>query len=511
MDNSTISANNKRIAKNTLMLYIRMGITLLVGLYTSRVILEVLGIEDYGIYNVVGGVVTLFSFFSTSMQSAIERFLAFELGKNNRRKYNEIFNCSLIVFGGIMILVILFAETIGLWIVQNKLNISPERLDIVNFVYQISIGTTCISIMRIPYLAGILSQEKMSFFAIMSIFETILKLLLVYMLIFMSADKLILYSILIFVLTILTNLGYTIYCRKNIDLYKWHLCLDSVLYKKIISFSGWRLLGASSQMAEKQGINIILNLFFGTVVNAANGIANQVNAAVSSLIAGFQQSFHPQITKYYALGEYQPLNKLVNFSAKISFLLLSFFIIPLVYNIDYVLNIWLKEVPQYTSGFCILVLLNTLLETYNAPLWMTILATGKIAHYQIVLSILTYLSFGAACLLLFLGYEPVSVLLAKIVLTCFLILYRLYLLRNVIKNRIKFIKSAILKPCVVVLISFCTLYLLFGDITGFYRLSITLLYIIFLYPCVLYWVVLENSEKLWVRKSLKRLFTTSNI
>jgi len=320
------SENNKRIAKNTLFLYFRMFLSMGVALYTSRIILDALGIEDYGLYNVVGGTVGMFTFFSASMQSATQRFLAFELGKNNKENYNKVFNVNLVLYFLISILILILAETVGLWYITNKLNVPEGRENVVNIIYQVSILTTCISILRIPYTAGIVSQEKMSFFAYISILESILKLVIVYLIVNTKSDKLILYSVLILFVTVIINIVYIYYCSRDREsLYRFSLSNDKSIYFSILSFSSWRLLGASSQMAEHEGVNLSLNFFYGTIVNAANGIAHQVNIAVSSLVTSFQQAFQPQITKSYANQDWVYLDKIARTSAKLSFFTYFFY------------------------------------------------------------------------------------------------------------------------------------------------------------------------------------------
>lgn len=483
-----------------------MFLTMGVSLYTSRIIIDALGIEDYGLYNVVGGTVGLFTFFSASMQSATQRFLSFELGQNNKEKYNKVFNVNLVLYFFISLLILIIAETVGLWYITNKLNVPDGRENIVNIIYQVSIVATCLSILRIPYTSGIVSQEKMSFFAYVSILESILKLVIVYFIVNTESDKLVLYSILILVVTIIINAIYIIYCSRDREsLYKFSLSKDKSIYLSILSFSSWRLLGASAQMTEHEGVNLSLNYFFGTIINAANGIAFQVNVAVSGLVSSFQQAFQPQITKSFASQDWVYLDKIVKTSAKLSFLLLTFFIIPLSLNIDFILSVWLKEVPEYSAEFSILALANTLAHSFSAPLWMLILATGKIAKYQIYLSSIIILSVICDYLFLKYGYSPSIVFYVRIVTSTLIVFYRLYLLEYYYKiNLYNFTVDVILKPTLLFVFFTGIIYYITLQYDNLFRLIISISAVISIYPIFIFFFLLKENEKSFVSKSLKK-------
>lgn len=296
-------SNNKRIAKNTMMLYIRMLLSMIVSLYTSRVVLNILGVEDYGIYNVVGGVVVLFSFLNNAMASATQRFLNFELGRGDVLEVKRIFSISMTSYICIALLVLFLSETVGLWFFNTQLNIPSSRIDAASWVYQMSIFTFCFSILRIPYNASVIAYERMSFFAYISIIEVLMKLLIVYLLVLGSIDKLILYAILIFVVTVLVNAIYQFYCKHMFEICTYSFFWDKILFKKIIGFSGWSLFGSLANMSAQQGVNFLLNIFYGVTVNAAVGIANQVSSAIYAFISNFQTAFNPQLIKSYASGE----------------------------------------------------------------------------------------------------------------------------------------------------------------------------------------------------------------
>ncbi len=500
--------NNELITKNTFFLYVRMIVTMSISLYSSRVILDVLGFEDFGLYIVIGGLVGLFSFFSASIQSGIQRFLAFELGKNNYLRYNQFFNVSLVLFILLAFLIAILAETLGLWYLLNELNIPAGRESSAVIVFHFTVLSICISILRIPFMAGILAQEKMSFFAYVSILEAILKLLAVFLLVIGNFDKIILHSILIFSITLLINLAFMFYCFKDINkLYEFKLCRNIKLYLQLFSFSNWRLLGACAQMTEREGVALMLNNFFGVLVNASNGIAMQINIAVSGLVSSFQQAFMPQITKSYAIGDLKSLEILSNRSAKISFMMVAIFTIPLILNMEYVLDIWLVSVPEYASQFSTIILLTTLVESISAPLWMIILATGRIAFYQICLAAIIFFSVVCDYFLLKFGYPPVSVLYVFFITTLVTVFFRLILLRIYYGIKMNnYLKDAVLKPTSVTLAFLFLLNFCISGFENFEKLSISAITALTVFPALMYLIVFDKSEKQMLVNFYSRTF-----
>jgi O-antigen/teichoic acid export membrane protein len=314
--------NNKRIARNTLLLYFRMLLTMAVSFYTVRVVLDTLGVRDYGIYNVVGGVVTMFSFLSATMASASQRFFAFEIGRKNFEQLKKTFGITMTIYFIIGLVILILAETVGLWFLNTRMTIPLERLEAARWVYQFSILSFMVTMFSIPYNAAIVAHERMNAYAYVSIMEVLLKLGAVYMLVAFSFDKLKLYSILIFVVISITSMTYRIYCRKNFEECRVSFYWEKGLFKEIVTYSGWNLFGALASIFNNQGINIMLNLFFGPVVNAAQAIAYQINTAINQFVQNFLMAARPQITKYYANGELEQMLKLVFQSSKISFFLL---------------------------------------------------------------------------------------------------------------------------------------------------------------------------------------------
>ncbi len=408
------SENTRRIAKNTVMLYIRMLLIMAVTLYTSRVVLNVLGVEDFGIYNVVGGIVVMFSFLNGAMATSTQRFLSFSLGKNDQEQVARVFSMSMTTHISIALIVLLLAETFGLWIFYRYLNIPPERMGAAQWVYQLSVLTFCISIIRVPYNAGIIAYERMSFYAYISIVEVCLKLGMVILLQYLGSDKLILYALLMALTTGIVTFIYTLYWCKTFSVCRYHYFWDKHLYKELISFSGWSLFGSAANVGVQQGINILLNVFFGVVTNAALGIANQVSSAVSQLVGNFQTAFNPALVKSYASGDYSYFVRLIFQTSRFSYFLLFIIALPLYLCMPFVLKVWLDIVPEYTVVFCRWMLVFVLIDAVSAPLWISVQAIGKIRSYQLLMSALIFLNIPLSWLLLRLGKDAEWVMQVRV-------------------------------------------------------------------------------------------------
>ena len=500
---TTTSENNKRIAKNTMFLYIRMAVIMLVQLYTSRVILQTLGVEDYGIYNIVGAVVVSLSFITGPLSSATQRFLSFELGKKNTGRIKDIFSMSLIVYAILSLLILILAETIGLWFLNNKMEIPPERLYAANWVFQCSILTFIINILNTPFNSAIIAYEKMSFYAYISIFEALARLAVVYFLLLTNSDKLIVYGILIVAVTLSVTTLYKFYCRKYLKDIKIHWVKDKQLLKQLLSFSGWSLFGAVASMSADQGLNLLLNLFFGVTVNAAMGIANQVSAAVNQFVTNFQTAFNPSIVKSYAEGNMEALHQLICRSSKFSFLLLFTVVCPIFFNIEFILQLWLgANIPQYTADFCRLILICLLIDSLAAPLWASINATGKIRLYQICISSSILSNIIISFIFLKMGYPPVSVFIIKCFVTLCNFSVRMYFSRLLLGLSITYyFRRVILRIINVILPTVLLFYSLSNYSEGWELLIIaTLLFLAIYLPLTLFFV-LDTNE----RQTLKRI------
>lgn len=429
---SNISDNNRRIAKNTLMLYARMLILMLVGLYTGRITLNALGVDNFGIYNVVGGVVGLFSLLSGSLSAAISRYITFELGRDNPKKLRKVFSSAVTIQIVLSLIIVLLAETIGLWFLNNKLVIPIERMEAAHWVYQLSILTFVINLISVPYNATIIAHERMSAFAYMSVVDVFGKLLIAFSMYYSPFDRLIHYAILLAALSLLNRLIYGIYCKKHFAECTYTFSFDWLLLKQMFGFAGWNFIGASSAILRDQGGNIILNMFCGPAVNAARGIALQVSNAVQSFVSNFMTALNPQITKSYASGEHDYMMSLIFKGARFSYYILLVLSLPVIINARYILTIWLGIVPEHTVSFVQLVLIFAMSESLASPLITAMLATGNIRNYQIVVGGLQLLNLPLTYLFLRLEYPPESVFVIAIIISICCEIARLYMLSGMI-------------------------------------------------------------------------------
>lgn len=447
---SQTTDNNKRIAKNTLLLYFRMLLMMFVTLFTSRVVLDKLGVTDYGIYNVVGGVVAMLGFLNSSMSNAVQRYLSFEIGKNNEAGVNRIFNVSLFAHAGIAVFVFVVMEIVGVWYLNTHMNIPAERMDAANWVLQCSIFTTLFTIVQVPYNAIIISKEQMGIYAYISILEVVLKLLVVYMLAIGNFDKLKLYSVLIMVVTIGIVMICRFYCTRKYKEAKFKFIKDWNLLKQIVGFASWNMLGELAWVFTGQGVNIILNSFFGPVVNAARGLAEQVNGAVNRFVANFQTAVNPQLIKNYASDQLGEMKTLLFRSTRFSYYLLLALSLPIILKMDFILHLWLKEVPDYTTGFCQLVLVSSLVSTLSNLLAQVARAYGKIRNYQIIVSIFLFLNFPLSYIVLKFWGSPLSTMFVNIGINAMLLFVRLRLTNRMIQMTYGSFIRNVLFPVIIV-------------------------------------------------------------
>ena len=431
------SSINKRIAQNTLLLYLRMLFLMAVSLYTSRIVLNALGVEDFGIYNVVGGIVAMFNVLSGSLSAAISRFITYELGKGNQNSLNKIFSSAVTIQLGLSGIIILLAETLGIWFLNVKMNIPETRMEAANWVFQFSILTFVISLISVPYNASIIAHEKMSAFAYISILEAIGKLSIAYLIVISPIDKLIFYAILMCVVAFIIRFTYGNYCKRHFIECSYHFIWDKQLLRQMFSFAGWNFIGASSAILRDQGGNIVINLFCGPAVNAARGIAFQVNNAVNQFVVNFMTALNPQITKSYAVGDKEYMLTLIYQGARLSFYMLLLLSLPILVNTHYILELWLKTVPEHTAFFVQLVLIFALSESISQPLITAMLATGRIRNYQIIVGGLQMLNLPISYILLRLGFFPESVIIVAICISQCCLAARLIMLRGMISISIR--------------------------------------------------------------------------
>lgn len=444
------TVNTTQIAKNTVFLYIRMLLLLAVSLFTSRVILDVLGIEDYGLYNLVAGFITFLSFISNALVSSLQRFFNVALGKNDLMYYNEVFSMGINVLVGFSLLILIIGESFGLWFVMNNLNIPPERYDAAIWVYHISIITFIANTLRTPFHASIIAHEKMAFYAYISIFEVFARLGMVYLLMIIHTDHLIMYAFLYLIVILSVDLIYLLYCNKYFSecRYKW---INNVqLLKDVVSFSGWTLIGQASVVVKNQGEAILINRFFSVVANAAMGVATQVANALELFVSNFQTAFTPQLIQSYASQNLLEHKKLLFRASKFSYFLLLIMVIPLVAHIDFILNLWLVEIPEYTNLFIIFILISYLFGALSTPFVTSVFATGKIKNYQISLSITFLLGLLLVYILMKNGFKPYYVSIVAVFINICLLFVRLLFARKYVGISLRQYCMDVMFPVVIV-------------------------------------------------------------
>lgn len=398
--------NSRRIAKNTVLLYFRMLLLLAVSLYTSRVILSVLGVDDYGVYHLVAGFITIFTFFTQAVVGAMQRYFNVSLGHDDIMEYRHVYSMGFNIFVAFSIILLVLGETVGLWFIKTQLNIPAGRETAAIWVYHVSLISLIVTLLRTPHNASIIAHEKMEFYAYVSILEAFLKLFIVFLLSAINADKLIVYVFLYLLSTILINVVYAIYCRIRIPECRFVLIWDKPLFKSMVSFSGWNVLSSGARVLKNQGDSFFLNHYYSVAVNAAFGVASQVYNAVNLFLTNYQTAFKPQLVQSYAAGEMEAHYKLINRSAKLSYYLLVMIVIPVIFNLDELLGLWLEEVPQYTKEFCSFVLLAYLVDALGAPLSVSVHAQGSIKGFHIAVTVLSILGLVAGFLLLRSGAMP---------------------------------------------------------------------------------------------------------
>lgn len=446
--------NTRRIAKNTVILYFRMFVMMAIGLFTSRIVLQTLGVKDYGTYNVVGGVMGMFSILTASMASSISRFLTYELGRGNMEHLKKVFSTSMnvqLIMGGIIIVA---TEVVGVWFLNNKLNIPEGRMTAANWVFQFSIISFVLGLLMVPYNASIIAHEKMGVFAYMTFLDVGLKLLVVYSLYISPFDKLISYSVLLFCVSLLMRSIYATYCRRHFEECKYQRILDKKMLKEITSYAGWGAVGDGAWILNNQGVNILINIFFGITLNAARGVASTVDNMVQNFVRNFMVALNPQITKSYAAGDFAYMHKLVFFGAKYSFFMMLLFVIPICLEAELLLSLWLKTVPDYAVVFSQLSLLTSMCVLLGNTLTTSIAATGKIRNYELVVGMMSLSIFPLTWMAFKLGMSPVS---------CYIIYFLVFFLMIFVKIKVvskriymsgwDYVKNVLLKAFAVAILS----------------------------------------------------------
>lgn len=495
-----IVANNKRIAKNTLFLYFRMLIIMGITLYTSRVVLSVLGVKDYGIYNVVGGVVAMFSFLNTSMAISTQRFLSYELGLRDHSQLQKIFSTSINIHIGIAFVILLLSETVGLYFLDTYLNIPSNRLSAAHWIFHFSVLSFIVSVIQTPFNAVIMAHERMNVYAYISILEVLLKLLIVFILLWTDVDKLKLYALLIFCVTLIIGVMYIFYSVYSFSTCKYRFVFDKTLFVSILGFSSWNLLGALSVVLMSQGGNILLNIFFGPIVNASRGIAYQINAAINSFVYNFQSAINPQIVKFYAAGEQSYLMHLVYRGSRLSYFLLFVISFPILFYTNYVLKLWLGDVPEYAVIFCRLVIITALIDSLSGCMAVLAQATGSVRKYQIMISSLLLLNIPISYLGLKLYANPELVFYVGMFISLLAFFLRAFLLVKICSFHFKeFIYNILRRVLNVSIISFSIFISIFCICNNTLIHFLTFTFFSFIVNIILiFFLGMENDEKKFV-------------
>lgn len=499
--------SQSRIAKNTIILGLRMLITLAVSLYTSRLVLQVLGIDDYGIYNIIGGVVILLSVISNSMTNATQRFITYEMGQSNAGRVSEVFSMSLIAHGIICLAVFLLGETLGLWYVLTKLNIPPGREAAAGIVYQLTLLSVAVNLVRSPYHASVIAYEKMSFFALVSIVEVVLRLIIVVVLIKVPYDKLIWYALFILAVNLIIFLVYRFYCKHRFDTCSFRFKIDKAYFKQLFSFLGWSLMGSTASLGTQQAGNLIINKFLGVAVNAAYGVASQVNAAINSFVASFQTAFTPQLIKLYSQRRMDQFYSLSNKSALMSFYILFIVAFPILLRIDDVLAVWLVEVPGYAGSFCALLILYSLIDAIQAPFWIGINATGNIKVYEIWLSVILLLNIPLSIIALKMGMAPYWVLIIRVALNAITAIIRSIHVKVQLSFPIReYLTGVVARALLVAAVSTAIWLLIPHDVFGSSLAALVLFYLasVLVIAAIIWLIGLNKEERLGLKDLVRQ-------
>ncbi len=502
----SITENNTRIAKNTIFLYIRMLLIMMVTLYTSRVLLNVLGIEDYGIYNVVGGMVTMFAFFTSSLSNVTQRFFNFELGQGNIEKVRNVFNISVLIYFSISLITLIVVEIIGLWLIYHKLVIPVDRLNAAIWVFQATVFSLFFTLNGIVYNSILIARENMKVYAYIGLAEALSRLMIALILSYLCYDKLKLYAILLLLVTIGIQFCYFFSCKKYPEC-KYHFFWKKEMFLDLLKFASWNTLGTAVWAINEQGINVLLNIFFGPVVNASKGISSQVNSAVNNFGMNFFTAVRPQIVKSYANKNIPYFLKLVFNSSRYSFFLLLLVSLPLLFRTDYILYFWLGKVPEFASSFVSWIIIYSLINVLTNPLWSAIQAIGRLKKYCLIGSTVYLTAFPISYILLIQGNNPIIVFKVLVFVRLIYLLVVIKIVTYYVSFSFRYYVSLVFVPILRVTI---LTVLLAGVINSFFPvdfLSLIGLSLIFflLGALVIYWGGITGAERLFIKEKILRI------
>ena len=499
--------NRKRIAGNTVLLYLRMALIMLVSFYASRLVLDILGETDFGLYNVIGGIVVTFAFLNSVMNSACNRYYSVELGRQDMDAFHRVFSVNLVIFIALALIILLLAETVGIWLLERKMTIPAERMTAARWVYQLSILSFLAGVFAIPYKAVITAKEKLKVYAYCSIVEALLKLGAVFLLANAPFDRLIFYAVLMLAVSVGTNGFYIVYCRHFYEECRGRLNWDKSLAKEIVTFNGWGVIGSMATIGRNQGLNILLNMFYGPVVNAARGVANVVYYNVYEFVHNYVLAFNPQIVKSYAAGEKDDMMKLVFQSSKISYYLLFIIILPLFLEIRQVLDFWLVDVPEHAVAFTAILLLAVLIEGNHSPLYYAVQATGKIKWYNILVG-------SSQLLILVVSYavlkisttQPETVFWIVVAFTVVGQILRLIIARRYVGMSIReYLRKVMLPIAIVTVLSPILPYMvvrLLPETLG--RLCLTVIVSVVVVGLLVFFIGLDREERQAIKQFVRR-------
>lgn len=479
-----------------------------ISFYTSRKLLELLGIDDFGVYNVVGSIVAIFGSIKGLMTSSTQRFLNFEMGKGNYSNVTNVFSMSVIVHLILALFFILVVEVFGLWYIGNKLVVDPSRLNAVYYVFQFSLFTVIVSILTVPYDALIIAHEKMKVYAYVSILDGLLKLLMIFVLIYLNGDNLILYAFSVLIISILIRVISSLYCKFKFRHIQFKWLWDSLLFRDMMTFSGWQFLGNTSFALQAQGINMLLNFFYGPVLNTARGLSLQVSGAIQTFTQNLLVASNPQIVKLYAKGEHKQFINLILKVSKYSFFIILLMIIPFLLYTDVLIKLWLNNIPEYLSIFLKVTLVYSIVRVFHNPLDSAIKASGNIKSYQIIDAFCLFLSLPLAFFLLWMGYGPVSVIVAMIIIELVTLIAILKISKKVIELDLGIYFSKVIIPCSLSLLLFSFLFFLKGILIKEDVFVLNLGYLFFVYSIVILYMwflgITKEDKELIINKIFKK-------
>ena len=503
---SDTSANNKRIAKNTLYMYIRMIVMMVISLFTTRITFNILGVDNYGIYNIVGSIIVFFTFINLALTTATRRYITAEIATGTSESRQNVFNLAQLSHGIIAMGIFVIAELIGVWIVNYLLNLPSDRMFAANVVYQLSVFSAMISIMQAPYTAVITAHEKMSIYAYYSVIEAVLKLLGVLLLYVIAGDKLIIYAVIILFCSVSTQLLYRLYCKRHFPECKYKKPEAKHLLKEMFSFMGWSLFGQAAVVMTNQGVSVLVNIFFSVAANAAMGISNQITHIVSNFVNSFQTAFQPQITKLYVKRDFDELVRLTIRSSRMSSYLVMFFMVPVIFQVDNFLTLWLGDYPEYAVEFCIYTLLAIYLETIAAPFWMINYSDTKLRSYQIGSAVIFSLCFFIGWFVLRIGLPPFSVVVVRSIVMGLMIPYRLYMVRTKVSEFPiwRWVKEALINS-IVTMAGPCIMMHYFGMLhfdSVLLSFIVNCIVCVFLMTVAIYTIGLHKNERQFINNKI---------